>query len=57
MDLDLRGDDVRADPPRTLRITGLFDQRRRRFIAGRFDAEHVHGRNRDRSHESGLGRE
>jgi hypothetical protein len=42
MDLDLRGDDARAQAPRADRIAGLLDQRRGGFIAGGFDAEDYH---------------
>src|SRR5688572_31772777 len=42
MDLNLRGDDARAQTPRTFGVAGLFDQRRRGFIARGFDAEHYH---------------
>ena len=42
MDLDLRGDDVRADPPRASRVTGLLDERRGRFVAGGLDAQDDH---------------
>jgi hypothetical protein len=42
MNLDLRGDNARSQSPRTIYVAGFFDQRRRSFIAGRFDAEDYH---------------
>jgi len=43
MDRHLRGDHVRADGPRLVRVAGLFDHGGRGFVAGGFNAENLHG--------------
>ena len=44
MDGDLRGDDVRTDPPGAIGAGGFLDHRRRRLVAGGLDAEDDHDR-------------